>query len=291
MSETFQKSATQKKALYKYIVRSKILKRKKAQKEKIMKNNSIVIETVNSTMETAVNHEVAREMILVLTDKKKALEKKIAEGPNGEPCDLSAVKIAAIKEEIADVEKSVADYQTIVSSTEESFSATVETMSENNERENVLTFIRLLAGIENSKLMKYAIPATEDLTGLAEALDIVHLSGKYGTAGNITMSKEAKEAFKNAKERLSDLIFNRFSLNETVYTKKLSIRLNSTDIGLLHECYVTGIKNVFDKNGNYSGRQIQTRVKALNGKKTNVFSRFDGLKTVLCDIMVEKVCK
>ena len=256
-----------------------------------MKKNTIIIETVSATVETAVNHEIASGMKLVLSDKLVALKKKLEDGKDGTPVELvlTPVKIAAIREEIADTEKAIADFSAMVESTEEVFSEVVTKMTENNERENVLTFLRLLAGIEQKKVMKYALPATEDLTSLTEALDTIHVSGKYSASGALTMSKEAKEAFKSAKEALATLVFERFSLNETEYTKKLSVRLNSTDIGLLHECYVTGIKNEFDKNGNFAGRKVQTRVKALN--KKNVFSRFDGLKTVICDIMVEKVCK
>lgn len=257
-----------------------------------MKNYAMINETATATIETAVNHEIAAGMKLVLSDKLANMKKQLEPSKDGTPVEarMTPVKIASIKEDIQTTEKAIADFSATVESTEEVFSSVVADMvTAGNERENVLTFLRLLAGMEQGKIMKYALPATMDLSELAENLDKIHLSGKFSATGSMTMTKEAKASYKSAKEQIDNLVFERFSLAETPYTKKLSVRLNATDMQALHKCYVTGIKNTFDKDGNYTGRVLTTRVKALN--KKNMFTRFDGLKTVICDIMVEKVCK
>ena len=257
-----------------------------------MKNYAMINETATATIETAVNHEIASGMKLVLSDKLSNMKKQLEPSKDGTPVEakLTPVKIASIKEDIQTTEKAIADFSATVESTEEVFSSVVSDMvNAGNERENVLTFLRLIAGIEQKDVMKYALPATEDLSELVESLDTIHKSGKYSAVGAMTMTKESKLAFKNAKEQIENLIFNRFNLSETPYTKKFNPRFNSTDLGELHACYVTGVKNEFDKNNNFTGRTLTTRVAAAN--KNNTFTRFNGLKVLICNLMVAKVCK
>lgn len=143
-----------------------------------------------------------------------------------------------------------------------------------NKKDVVRTVLRVLASWDNSKLTKYAIIPVFESPRLYEALEAIHINSKAGENGNITMSKEVKEAYKKASDELETIIKTTFSLPfETEYTSKTRVKLTAEDKKLLNDCYVRGFRNKFatdDETGvvSFKKRQINTLVKAKKDKKS-----------------------
>ena len=268
-----------------------------------MKNNTLNInfyaEGINEEQKAelmlAISHEGADMSIQMTRDSIAKLEKKIA-NENGtyteEEVEAFKVQLEATNEALAKFEEEHAD-------TLEVYIKVVNAMSVKNEngfgnsKDVVRTVLRVLATWDNSKLVKYAIIPAFQSPELYEALETIHITSKANEDGNLSLTKEVKDAYKKASNELESIIKNTFSLPfATDYTDKTRVKITAEDKKLMNDCYIKGFTNKFDTdddgNVTFKKRQINTLVKAKKDKKTGETTYdYSGLASVIANIVMK----
>lgn len=247
-------------------------------------NEKITDELKNEFMQ-AVTFEANSMNIQMLDEQIEKLEKKIS----NEKDTYSKEEVAAFKVQLQaseDLKKKLEDEN---ASLNEIYNKVVSTMSQKNKdgfgnkKDVVRTVLRVLATWNNSKLTKYAIIPAFSSPALYEALETIHVTSKAGDDGNIIMSKEVKEAYKQASQELETIIKTTFSLPfETEYTAKTRVKMTAEDKKLLNEVYVSNFKDKWDADEekgtiSFKSRSYTTLVRATKDKKTNEM-RYDYSK-------------
>lgn len=253
---------------------------------------------------TAIGHEET-DMRIKLTEENisrtqkriDSINKDITE--NGDEDDTLHKLLDAKNAELAALKDEKVQLESNLASTVEVYTKVVDNMSMKNKdgfgnkKDVVRTVLRVLASYADSKLVKYAIIPAFQSPELYNALETIHINSKAGEDGNLTMSKEVKEAYKTASKELESIIKNTFSLPfETDYTDKTRVKMNADDKKLLNDCYVKGFTNKFvtDDNGNVSfkTRQVNTLVKAKKDKKSGkVTYDYSGLANTIANIVLK----
>ncbi len=279
-----------------------------------MKNTTLSINfysvTINEALKNefmqAISHELAGMNIEALTESIDRLDKQVTSlrkdiSDNGDDeAGTKQKKLDGILATISDNEETRTKCEESQTQTLEVYERVVSVMSEKNKdhfgnnKDVVRTVLRVLATWNNSKLVKYAIIPAFQSPALYEALEAIHINSKAGEDGNITMSKEVKEAYKKASQELETIIKTTFSLPfETPYTDKTRVKLTAEDKKLLNDCYVRGFSNKFDvddKKGTvtFKDRQINTLVKAKKNRKTGEITYdYSGLASTIANIVIK----
>ena len=163
-----------------------------------------------------------------------------------------------------------------------------------NKKEVVRTVLRVLATVENSRLIKSAIVGTFKTPELYEALETIHVNSKSTENGAISLTKEVKEAYKEASKQLESIVKNTFSLPfETSYTSKTRVKINSGDRKLLHDCYVKNFTNKFSENRktgviSFDCQKRNTLIKVTENQKTGELTyNYSGLATTIANIVLK----
>lgn len=262
-------------------------------------------DTLKAEFMQAVNHELAGMNIESLNDSIDRLDKQ-ATSLRKDITDNGDDEAGTKQKKLDGILATINDNKDLRTKCEESqaqtldiYNKVVSAMSEKNKdhfgnnKDVVRTVLRVLATWNNSKLVKYAIIPAFQSPALYEALEAIHINSKAGEDGNITMSKEVKDAYKKASQELETIIKTTFSLPfETPYTDKTRVKLTADDKKLLNDCYVKGFSNKFDTdddgNVSFKKRQINTLVKAKKNKKTQeVTYDYSGLATVISNIVIK----
>lgn len=266
--------------------------------------------TINEALKNefmqAISHELAGMNIEALTESIDRLDKQVTSlrkdiTDNGDDeAGTKQKKLDGILATISDNEEARTKCEESQAQTMKVYEKVVSAMSEKNadhfgnSKDVVRTVIRVLATWNNSKLVKYAIIPAFQSPALYEALEAIHINSKAGEDGNITMSKEVKEAYKKASQELETIIKTTFSLPfETPYTDKTRVKLTAEDKKLLNDCYVRGFSNKFDvddKKGTvtFKDRQINTLVKAKKNRKTgDITYDYSGLASTIANIVIK----
>lgn len=279
-----------------------------------MKNTTLSINfysaTINEALKNefmqAISHELAGMNIEALTESISRLEKQASSiqkdiDDNGDDeAGTKQKKLDGINATINDNKDARTKCEESQAQTLDIYNKVVSTMSEKNKdhfgnnKDVVRTVLRVLATWNNSKLVKYAIIPAFQSPALYEALEAIHINSKAGEDGNITMSKEVKEAYKKASQELETIIKTTFSLPfETPYTDKTRVKLTAEDKKLLNDCYVRGFSNKFDvddKKGTvtFKDRQINTLVKAKKNRKNgDITYDYSGLASTIANIVIK----
>ncbi len=254
-----------------------------------------ITETAKAEFMQAVAHENSEMNVQLLNDTIAKLEKKIA-NENG---NYSEEEVQAFEVQKLDAEEVRTAYEEKSENTLEVYTKVVDAMSHKNEngfgnkKDVVRTVLRVLASWDNSKLVKYAIIPCFESPNLYNALETIHINSVANENGELSMTKEVKDAYKNASNELESIIKNTFSLPfETEYTSKTRVKLNADDKKLLNDCYIRGFKNKFDidDDGNvtFKKRTINTLVKAKKDRKTQeVTYDYSGLASTISNIVIK----
>lgn len=257
-------------------------------------NETIDATAKNEFME-AVAHEGYNMEIALVSESISKLEKKIANNDgNYEESEVEAFKVQLEKaiatrtalEEKEEATKEV--YEKVV---------TAMTVKDKNGYGNhvdvVRTVLRVLATWNNSKLVKYAIIPCFTSPKLYDALEAIHVNSTANENGELSFTKEVKEAYKNASKELESIIKNTFSLPfDTAYTAKTRVKITAEDKKMLHDCYIKGFSNKFsvnEKKGtvSFSERQINTLVKVKKGRDGVIKYDYSGLASVIANIVIK----
>ena len=267
--------------------------------------SNITDELKNEFMQ-AVFHELAGMNIEALTEFINRLEKQ-SESLRKDIADNGDDEAGTKQKKLDSILVTISDNKDLRTKCEESQSQTLEVyekvvsaMSEKNKdhfgnnKDVVRTVLRVLATWNDSKLVKYAIIPAFKSPALYEALEAIHINSKAGEDGNITMSKEVKEAYKKASQELETIIKTTFSLPfETEYTSKTRVKLTAEDKKLLNDCYIKGFSNKYDVDDEkgtvkFKKRQINTLVKAKKDRKTNkVIYDYSRLAGTIANIVIK----
>lgn len=160
-----------------------------------------------------------------------------------------------------------------------------------NSEDTVRTVLRVVACADNSKLYKHAIvPAFKDEC-LYNCLEDIHVTNDVIEEGYSINGKERVSLYKSAQSQLDSIMRDTFSLPvETIYTTALRVKLNAQDRKVLHDVYVKGFSNKFDKKDNgeitFLSRKYNTAV-----KKTRNGVDYSGLATDIAKLVIAKYAK
>lgn len=263
-------------------------------------------DTLKAEFMQAVSHELAGMNIEALNESISRLEKqalsiqKDIDDNGDDEAGTKQKKLDGILATINDNKDLRTKCEESQAQTLDIYNKVVSAMSEKNKdhfgnsKDVVRTVLRVLATWDNSKLVKYAIIPAFQSPALYEALEAIHINSKAGEDGNITMSKEVKEAYKKASQELETIIKTTFSLPfDTPYTDKTRVKLTAEDKKLLNDCYVRGFSNKFDVNDKkgtvtFKDRQINTLVKAKKNRKTgDITYDYSGLASTISNIVIK----
>lgn len=254
-----------------------------------------ITEDLRNEFMQAISHEAADMSIQLTKDSIVKLEKKIA-NENG---TYSEEEVQAFQVQLEATQEALEKFEEEHKDTLEVYNKVVGTMSLRNEngfgnsKDVVRTVLRVLATWDNSKLVKYAIIPAFESPALYEALEAIHINSKAGEEGNLSMTKEVKDAYKKASNELESIIKNTFSLPfATEYTDKTRVKITAEDKKLLNDCYIKGFTNKFntDENGTvtFAKRTINTLVKAKKDKKTGETTYdYSGLASTIANIVMK----
>lgn len=253
----------------------------------------------------AVAHEATSMSIQLCNDniartKKRidTLSKKIDEEGDDENYTLTR-QLDAEKAKLENLNDEKITLEEELASTLEVYNKVVDAMSIKNKdgfgnkKDVVRTVLRVLASWDNSKLVKYAIIPAFESPALYEALEAIHVNSIANENGEVSMTKEVRDAYKKASTELESIIKNTFSLPfDTEYNNKTRVKMDATDKKLLNDCYIKGFSNKFDvdDDGNvtFKKRQINTLVKAKKNRKTGeVTYDYSGLASTISNIVIK----
>lgn len=247
---------------------------------------------------TSMNIESLNDSILRLEKQASSIQKDIADNGDDE-AGTKQKKLDGILATISDNKDLRTKYEESQAQTLDIYNKVVSAMSEKNKdhfgnnRDVVRTVLRVLATWNNSKLVKYAIIPAFKSPALYEALEAIHINSVANENGELSMTKEVKEAYKKASAELESIIKNTFSLPfETAYTSKTRVKMDATDKKLLNDCYIKGFSNKFDTDDDgvvtFKKRQINTLVKAKKNRKTGEVSYdYSGLASTISNIVIK----
>lgn len=179
----------------------------------------------------------------------------------------------------AEIEERIENFEKIMTNLEPSYKAVHDEMvATGNKKTAVEHVLGVLGTFGDRKRLQLAVVIDEDkLEKFANALDLIHVKGGCTDSGMVSMSKEVKEAVKTAKDDITAVLKEEFSLQaETIYTDKVWVKINATDLRMIHETYVTGLKvSKFTQNEENDFIVKVSMRTAISSKKNR-----DGEKTV-----------
>lgn len=253
-----------------------------------------ITDEIRTELMSAIEHEGYNMNIQILDENIAKLNKKIA-NENGMYSDED---VEYFKSQKKDAEELKSKFEDLRNNTLEVYTKVVDDMSKKNEhgfgnhKDVVRTVLRVLATWNNSKLIKYAIIPAFETPALYEALETIHVTSKANEDGALVMSKDVKEAYKNATKELESIIKNTFSLPfATKYTDKTRVKIDAEDKKLLNESYVKGFRNKFSEEDGvvtFKKRQVKTLVNARKDRKTGeIKANYTALASTICNIVIK----
>lgn len=222
---------------------------------------------------------IAKQAKIVANEKGTYDENEIATAQiKIDKLEAENVKLSTTMEELYTVYNSIIEAMTLPN--DKNYS---------NNADNVRTVLRVVACAENSKLYKYAIIPAFKNESLYNCLEAIHVNNEVTEEGYSTNTKDRVALYKSAQEELDNIMRDTFSLSiATPYTTALRVKLNAQDRKVLHDCYIKGFSNRFDKDDNgaitFKSRKYNTAVK--KNRKGEI--DYSGLATDIAKIVISK---
>lgn len=254
----------------------------------------------------AVRYELLDMEIELNDDQISSLEKKI-ENKNGSYTNeevegfMSKKEVLRVenKKKYDEMENLRGDYTTIVTT----IAKTTKVLDNGNTVQNVIIAVRnifrIVACGENRKCFKKAILDDIKLDSLYEKFMSIHDCTNpdlYNENGARLNNKSAQDAYKASNAEIQGLLKSMFSIPlENEYTKKINVKVNKTDLALLHETFVTGcnIDYVIDNKNQtktYNGVSLKTAIrKSIKDEKVTYSDR--SFKETLAKIAMGYICE
>lgn len=265
----------------------------------LLENNE---ESIKARIElaTAVKFEELDMILSLDKDLIKSLDKKI-ENKNGkytcEQVEGFKSEKTLIEEDIARIEEKVAEVRPVYDLVIARMTEVAEGSEYGNKLENVRNILRVIATADNTKLEKYALVESIGTSDLYDALEKCHSFDKVTDNGNRVQGKALKDAYIKAESEVRSILKNSLSLPfATYYTESLRVKFNGTTMAKVHECYITGISNKFEKDKEsgdiaFKGHKVNTLISAKTDKNGNTTYNFTKLATLIARLTVEYIAE
>lgn len=259
-------------------------------------------ESIKARLElaTAVKFEELDMLLTLDKDLIKALDKKI----DNKAGKYTIQQVEGFKSEKKQIEEDIATTEKTVEEVRPVYELVLARMTEvpecseyGNKLENVRNILRVIASAENTKLEKYALVETIGNKELYNALETCHSFSNITDNGNRTQSKALKDAYAKAESEVKSILKNALSLPfATYYTDSLRVKFNGVSLAKIHECYVTGISNKYEKDKesgdiNFKGHKVNTLISAKTSKDGKTTYNFAKLATLIARLTVEYIAK
>lgn len=257
----------------------------------------------------AVQYESNDMMIAVNNDAITICDSKIANKKG----KLTNIQVEAEKSKKAELEKANKnlaeenemlhdEWQDVVSSisgASKEFEKDGEKIIVTNDETATRNVLRLTACANNRKFFSYAIlTSCDDFEIFYNSFYALHKisDGSFDVSGKRKYSESDGKLFVIIEKEIRSLIKRMFSISiENEYTKKVNVKFNSTDMGMLHECYTSGVSavvSVSKKAGitsfdGYNCRFAITRKELKDGSVIYDGKKFMGL---LATIAFQHIC-
>ena len=236
------------------------------------------------------------DMVIALEEEKRArIVKRLA---SDSAANLSELKKAALEEEAAALAKSIKDNKAALAKIDAVRGVVVrDIMDQGAEKTVVENFFRVLACFGDKSLNKYALKGvyTSWTPELEAAMNTAHAL-KFNDKGAPVLGKKEKAAYEAAKNIIKGAVREAVRIPENKYCKAVSVNLNNTDIGALHESYVTGVDLDYDKDkktGAVSLKSseyvVKTRVRKPRGKNAEIDA--SGFWAVAVNCIILHICE
>lgn len=228
--------------------------------------------TTLNAISTAISYE-KYDMLVSKASKRISTLSNWIEGKGQH--EYSDAQIDGFKAEKADLEKKVTEYQTIMEEAEEVHSLVVEevgkatrstadgSMEVSNSETAIRNCLRLNAVWDDSSLMSYALIGTDKLLTdeFVNQMNTIHDPSQSTEDGAPKLTEAQVTAYNKARKSLEKYLGTLVALPvETTYNRAIKVKLNHTDLRLIHDQYVTGVKNLFDTE-HCTGQEVRFALK------------------------------
>ena len=253
-------------------------------------------ETINA-ITTAVQYE-ANLMLQTMNDEAIAKQDKIIANQKG---GYSEDEIKVAKDKKSKLEETNANLVIANTELEPRYKSTLEVVTSANNgyvSNDLVAFrniLRLVACSDNSKFFRYAIITDVDFSTFYNLFEKCHsIDGDFDDNGMRIQLAQAWTAHKDIKSEIEKILKKMFSLSvDSDLTKKVAIKFNKTDLGMLHECYVTGltVSAKKDKNGEVvvGNYKFRTAITKKEDKDSNAKFEGDKFKELIAKIAFGKL--
>ncbi len=263
-------------------------------------SESSTTENVNALF-TSVNYEKNLMFIQLNNDDIAKCEKIIANKSGtktDEEIKAATAKKIKLEEDNRRLEEENKDIEDIYKNTLSEIAAAANeyTINDYNAVRNVL---RLVACGDNRKFFRIAIVTDVRYAELYDGFSAFHKCEEADFDENgIRISDKKKAAMaKKLVEDVQAVIKQMFSIPiENAYTKKVNVKFNKTDMGILHECFVRGVDvNVIKKSKNdtdmsFCGYTIKTAITKKQDSNGNITHEGKSFNELLAKLAFQYIC-
>ena len=166
-----------------------------------------------------------------------------------------------------------------------------------NDYNAIRNVLRLVACGDNKKFYRITIVSSIRHAELYDGFSALHSCEEMDFDENgIRISDKQKIAVaKKVMEQVQSVIKQMFSIPiENAYTKKINMKFNKTDIGILHECFVRGVDvNIIkDNKGNTScgGYTTKTAITKNRDREGNITYEGKTFNELLAKLAFQYIC-
>lgn len=166
-----------------------------------------------------------------------------------------------------------------------------------NDYNAVRNVLRLVACADNKKFYRIAIVTSVRHAELYDSFSALHSceEADFDENGIRISDKQKTATAKKAMEQVQSVIKQMFSIPiENAYTKKINVKFNKTDMGILHECFVRGVDvNIIkDSKGNtsFGGYTMKTAITKNKDREGNITYEGKSFNELLAKLAFQYIC-
>lgn len=166
-----------------------------------------------------------------------------------------------------------------------------------NDYNAVRNVLRLVACGDNKKFYRIVI-ITDMLYGeMYDSLSALHSceEADFDENGIRISDKQKTSTAKKIMEQVQAATKKMFSISiQNTYTKKINVKFNKTDMGMLHECFVRGVDVNINKdskgNTSFGGYTMKTAIAKYKDREGNI--RYEGktFNELLAKLAFQYIC-
>lgn len=235
-------------------------------------NTQFTDNTTLDAISTAISYE-KYDMLIAKTSKRISTLTNWIEGKGTH--EYSDAQIEGFKSEKEKLEADKTKFETAMAEAKDVHDLVVKTVGTatrttadgnatiSNNETAIRNCLRLNAVWDDAPLMGYALIGTDKLLTdeFVNQMNSIHDPSQSTEDGAPKLTDLQNTAYNKTRKSLEKAIGTLCALPvETQYNRVLKVKLNHTDLRLIHEQYVTGVKNVFDTE-HCTGQEVRFALK------------------------------